>query len=131
MKAVLASFLLSSSLLGAKVDVQEPSGEAFETSMQMVMLEQASYSDVLEFLRAKATEFLRDEIPSDTAIVVFEYRFDPMGDNLGAKLHSKVNYKAKEVTVEEALEAILPRFGLTFKIASPTCVVITDSAAEE
>ncbi|MFC7335804.1 hypothetical protein ACFQY0_01340 [Haloferula chungangensis] len=131
MKAILTSFLLSATLLGAKLDVKEPTGEAFKSSMQVVMLEEASYSDVLEFLRAKATEFLRDEIPSDPAVFVFEYRFDPMIDNLGAKLHSKLNYNAKDVTVEQALEAILPRFGLAFEITSPTQVVISDRVAKE
>ena len=108
------------------VDVTNPTGKAFSMKMPIIKFEQTHCTDALEFLRAKATLLLHEEMQIDTECVTFEYSFDPKMNDISAKVHSKIDYSGRNVSVAEVLTALLHQYGLTYEIVSPKKVIIMD-----
>ena len=96
--------------------------KVFTRELAVLDFDQSNSMDFLEFFRFRATKFLREELGSNTAIIIFEYQFDPMR----VKLDKRIDYKVRDVSLTHAMGTVLNSYGLAYKIVPPNKVVIME-----
>jgi len=102
----------------------EPPHPAWSREMPKVDFLDADYEGALDFLRMKGTDYLRENTHSESAILIFEYRFDPY--EWGQAPRGRATYQKTKVPFHEVMRDVLAQFNLEYKIIGPDRIAILD-----
>jgi len=118
MKTIFHTIIFGLLIASANAESPDP---ILSSPMPRIILQKAYLPEIVEFFRMKGTEELRQQSGDPTAILKFDYEFDP------SKNRPIVNYDRKDMTFGAAFREILDEQGLVIVVTNFDRMKISDA----